>query len=105
MGAYPTDIWDEVWSRFGRPVYRHWDSMAVTIPAYMEALKQAKSPVLDPKFFEVREDKAIGKPIRTVKPIIAFPEGVVQPGYNIGTRPNGVDKPRWPQDLMTEIIA
>jgi hypothetical protein len=81
------------------------DSMAVTIPAYMEALKKAKSPVLSPEFFEDRDDKAIGKTIRTVKPIIAFPEGVVKLGYNIGTRPNGVDKPRWPEDLMTEIIA
>ncbi|KAH6906120.1 CAIB/BAIF family enzyme [Coprinopsis sp. MPI-PUGE-AT-0042] len=91
VGTYPPDVWDEVWSRFGRPVYRHWDSMAVTIPAYTEALKKAESPVLNPEFFEDRENKAIGKPIRT--------------GYNIGTRPNGVDKPHWPKDLMTEIIA
>ena len=60
--------------------------------------------IFNPDFFEIRENKAIGVPIRTVKPILGFPEGIVELGYNVGSRGNGVDEARWPEDLLTEII-
>lgn len=78
--------------------------MAVTIPHYMAALEKANSPIFNPEFFENRENKAIGAKVRTVKPILVFPEGTVKLGYNVGSRPNGVDKPRWPEDLLVEIV-
>ena len=60
--------------------------------------------IFNPNFFELRENKAIGVPIWTVKSILAFPEGIVELGYNVGSRGNGVDEARWPEDLLTEII-
>jgi len=42
--------------------------------------------------------------VRTVKPILNIKAGKVKLGYNVGTRGNGVDQPRWPEDLMTEIM-
>ncbi|KAG2003689.1 CAIB/BAIF family enzyme [Coprinopsis cinerea AmutBmut pab1-1] len=104
-GTYPKQVWEEVWNRFGRPVYRHWDSMGVTIPQYITALKNANSPILSPDFFEDRPNKAIGAPVRTIKPILNFPDGLVQLKYNVGSRGNGVDKPKWPEDLLTEVVV
>jgi hypothetical protein len=57
------------------------------------------------EFFEDRESKNRGVKIRTVKPVINFPEGEVQLGYNVGTRTNGVDEPRWPEDLSVEVVS
>ncbi|TFK19299.1 CAIB/BAIF family enzyme [Coprinopsis marcescibilis] len=104
-GTYSQEVWERVWDRFDRPVFRHWDSMGVTIPYYLEALRKADSPILNPDFFEDREDKAIGAPVRTVRPILTFPEGRVTLGYNVGSRGNGVDRPRWPKDLLTEVVV
>ena len=42
--------------------------------------------------------------VRAVKPALVFPEGLVKPGFQVGTRPNGRDKPRWPEDLETVVI-
>lgn len=79
--------------------------MGYLIPRYLEMLKETSSEtVLNPKFFEKREAKTIGKKILTVKPIIQFPEGRVELGYTVGTRTNGVDQPRWPSDLYVETV-
>lgn len=79
--------------------------MQVTLPALMGMLKENSPGLFRPEFFEDRENKALGVKIRTVKPILQFPEGLVKTGYNVGTRGNGVDKPEWPEDLLTEILA
>ena len=39
-----------------------------------------------------------------LKPIARFKDGV-RLGYNVGTRTNGVDKPKWPSDLTVEIVT
>ncbi|TFK32685.1 CoA-transferase family III domain-containing protein [Crucibulum laeve] len=102
---YPPHTWDALWAKYDRPVFHHTDNMGVTIPRYMQMLKEHQAPLFNPSFFEVRENKALGVPARTVKPILEFPEGQVKLGYNVGTRPNGKDKPRWPEDLLTEVVA
>jgi hypothetical protein len=72
----------------------------------MQMLKvNAGDVVLHPDFFERRYSGAICKDLLCPKPIIQYPGGKVVLKYNIGTRGNGVDQPRWPEDLMTEIIA
>ena len=69
-------------------------------------LKTNSADVLfNPDFFENRHSGAIGKDVRCIKPIIRYHEGSVQLKYNVGTRGNGVDQPRWPENLMTEIVA
>ena len=67
-------------------------------------MENSGDKLLDPKFFEDRESKALGLKIRTIKPIIQFDQGEVQLEYNVGTRGNGVDAEWWPDDLMTEVI-
>jgi hypothetical protein len=43
--------------------------------------------------------------IKTPRPILRFPQGLVELKYNVGTRGNGVDKPKWPENLMTEVVS
>jgi hypothetical protein len=106
VGTYPKDIWEDVWTRNGRQVFRHYHNMQYTLPHYMKMLATNSGSVLfKPDFFEVRRAGAIGKDVKGVKPIIQYPQGNVKLGYNVGTRGNGVDQPRWPKDLMTEVVA
>jgi len=104
--TYPPKIWDELWGAYDRPVLRHTDNMGITLFLLLKKLTENPlgARIFNPDFFELRENKAIGVPIRTVKPILGFPEGVVELGYNVGSRGNGVDEARWPEDLLTEII-
>jgi len=78
--------------------------MSIMPPKVLGMLAEKKAPIFNPAFFENRENKAIGYPVHTVKPILRFPQGFVKPGYNIGSRGNGVDKAEWPEDLLTEVI-
>ncbi|KAF2728184.1 CoA-transferase family III [Polyplosphaeria fusca] len=106
VGTYPQAVWDDVWSRNGRQVFRHYHNMPYTLPRFVQMLKQNSGPVIfNPAFFEDRHSAAIGTDVRTPKPIINFPEGPVQLKYNVGTRGNGVDQAKWPENLMTEAVA
>lgn len=82
---------------------RSFHNMIYTIPKYMGMIMK-HSNLLDPSFFEDRESKALGVVVRTVKPIIKFENDQVELKYNVGTRGNGKDAPRWPEDLMTEVV-
>jgi hypothetical protein len=104
--VYPKEVWDDVWQRNGQQVFRHYHNMGYTLPRFMQMLKaNAGDVVLRPEFFETRYSGAIGKGVSCPKPVIQYPGGKVELKYNVGTRGNGVDQPRWPEDLMTEIIA
>ncbi|KAI4953633.1 hypothetical protein J4E91_002481 [Alternaria rosae] len=106
VGTYPTDVWEDVWTRNGRQVFRHHHNMQYTLPLFMKMLfKNSGSVLFKPDFFEMRHAGAIGKDIKGVKPIIQYPQGNVKLGYNVGTRGNGVDKPAWPKNLMTEVVG
>jgi hypothetical protein len=106
VGTYPNPVWEDVWARNGKQVFRHYHNMPYTLGRFLAMLKQnAGSVILNPEFFETRHSKAIGEDITTPKPIIQFPEGKVQLKFNVGTRGNGVDQAKWPEDLMTEVIG
>ena len=77
--------------------------MTYLLPRYM-AMIAKNSKLYQPAFFEDRESKALGVPVRTIRPIIHFEDNQVELKYNVGTRGNGKDAPRWPNDLMTEIV-
>lgn len=80
--------------------------MAYTLPRFLQMLqKNSKDVLFKPEFFEIRHSGAIGKDVRVVKPIVQYPHGQVELKYSVGTRGNGVDQPRWPEDLMTEVIS
>ena len=70
------------------------------------SLKEYDSKVLfKPEFFEKRTSKAVGHDFVHVKPVAAWAGESVRLGYNVGTRSNGVDEARWPEDLGVEIVA
>jgi hypothetical protein len=105
-GTYPEAVWQDVWSRNGRKVFRHYHNMGYTLPAYIGMLQASSSKtILRSEFFEKRYANSIGKQIQAVKPIAQFPRGEVELGYNVGTRTNGVDQPRWPKDLSVETVG
>lgn len=105
-GTYPDTIWQDVWARNGRQVFRHFHNMTYTLPRYIQMLQTNSSKtVMKPEFFEDRDSKAVGKKIRTVKPVVQFADGKVELGFNVGTRTNGVDRARWPKDLSVEVVT
>ncbi|KAK0220995.1 CoA-transferase family III domain-containing protein [Armillaria nabsnona] len=103
-GEYPKDVWDTVYAKAGRPVFHARDHMVQLMLPLLSILKETNAPIFKDVYFERRENPGV-VPMRTVKPILTFPEGVVKPGFQVGSRPNGVDKPAWPADLTTPAIA
>jgi hypothetical protein len=102
--TYPDEVWDALWAKHGRRVFRHKDNMSVALLPLFQSLHTNSPELFNPEFFEDRPSKALGVDIRTVKPVLVFPEGNVRPGYNVGTRGNGVDIAVWPVDLLTEVL-
>ncbi|KAF2661961.1 CoA-transferase family III [Lophiostoma macrostomum CBS 122681] len=106
VGTYPEDVWQDVWSRNGRQVFRHYHNMPYLLPRYLKMLQENSKDVLfNPSFFERRHSGALGQDIICPKPVVQFPQGPVELKFNVGTRGNGVDQARWPQDLMTEVVV
>jgi len=60
--------------------------------------------MFNPSFFKEYRSEAAGVTIRKVQPVAQFKNDIVELGYNVGTRGNGVDKPVWPKDLTQEIV-
>ncbi|TKA68496.1 hypothetical protein B0A55_08796 [Friedmanniomyces simplex] len=105
VGEYPSTVWSDLRKRHGSPVFRHYHAMGYTLPAMFALLeKNASETLYRPEFFERRVSKVVGQEFVQVKPIARFADDV-QLGYNVGTRSNGVDQPRWPENLRTEIVA
>ncbi|PPQ67240.1 hypothetical protein CVT24_011559 [Panaeolus cyanescens] len=106
VGTYPEPVWESLWSEYGKLTFKASDSMMfVMIGPVMGLIKERNGGRLfSEEFFEVSENKAIGKAVRKVKPVLRFVDERVRLGYNVGFRGNGTDKARWPEDLMTEII-
>jgi len=102
-GEYPAAVFDDVRRRTGNIVLRYDDNMYQSVPLLFPIVQ--RSPLANPDFFEVRESKAVGARLRTPKPVLAFPGGEVELRFNVGARGNGVDRPVWPTDLLTEVIA
>ncbi|KAF2476074.1 CoA-transferase family III [Lindgomyces ingoldianus] len=106
VGVYPPAIWDDVWTRNGRQVFRHYHNMQYTLPKFLKMLQDNSGHVIfNPAFFEKVRSGAIGKDILRPMPVIQFPEGLVQLRFNVGTRSNGTDLPKWPENLMTEVVS
>ncbi|KIV89029.1 hypothetical protein PV10_08647 [Exophiala mesophila] len=104
VGEYPEEVWQDVWKRNGSEVFRSYHNMPYLIPRYMSYIAK-NSNLLDPKFFEDRESKAIDSIVKTVKPIVQYKNDQVVLKYNVGTRGNGKDAAKWPEDLMTEVVT
>lgn len=106
VGTYPENVWQKLWSDNGRPIFRHYHTMFETIPAHVELLKKNSGDrVFHPRNFQDLQSPQLGVPVRVPKPVLQFPQGPVQIKYNVGTRTNGVDQPRWPEDLTVEVVV
>ncbi|USP79182.1 CoA-transferase family iii [Curvularia clavata] len=83
VGTYPKDVWEDVWTRNGHRVFRHYHNMLALSGPYMNMLMTNSSAVLfKPEFFETRHSGAIGKDIKGVKPIAQYPKDSVELRYN-----------------------
>ena len=109
VGEYPPDVWDKLWAEHDRKVWHNYDSNTESGPATMKRLKEGQGGkrLFKPEFFEDRSAPGIlgEKKFRHVKSVTKWPVGTVEPGFRIGTRGNGVDAPRWPDDLTVEVIV
>lgn len=103
VGAYPDDVWQKLWKKNGQVSFRHWHSMNYTIPRYLDMLKKV-SGLFKPDYFELRKSAILGVTIKTVKPVLKFEGDQIRLGYNVGTRGNGTDAPKWPLDLRVETV-
>lgn len=109
VGEYPRPVFEKVWAEHDRRVWRYYHHNAVTGPETMKKLKENEGGkrLFKPEFFELRDSPGIlgEKKFRAVKPVARWAEDTVQPGFGIGTRGNGVDAARWPDDLSVENVA
>ncbi|KAF4989089.1 hypothetical protein FDECE_14814 [Fusarium decemcellulare] len=104
VGEYDQHVWEAVWEKTGREVFRSYQSMNVTLPKFIAKMER-DGTLLNPQFFEKRVSGALnGLVFRTPKPVLQFPPGSVELGYNVGTRGNGVDQAHWPSDLSVEVV-
>ncbi|KAK8042823.1 hypothetical protein PG994_013306 [Apiospora phragmitis] len=78
-GIYPPPVWADLWQR-------------------------NSSPLLQPEFFTQYHVKSIDRDLRIVAPVLRYPNGEVKPGFDIGTRTNGIDEPVWPDDLGVDVV-
>ncbi|KAE9582358.1 hypothetical protein CGMCC3_g1691 [Colletotrichum fructicola] len=105
-GTYPEDVWAELWQRHGSPVFRHYHAMSYLLPSVMKLLREHDAATLfNPAFFEERHAKFVNTNFSQLKPIAQFATGGVHLGYQVGTRGNGVDCPRWPTSLSVEVVT
>lgn len=58
-----------------------------------------------PDFFEPRHSRILDTTFVVAKPTLQFPKGEITLKYNVGTRGNGTDQPRWPNDLSVEVVT
>lgn len=79
--------------------------MPYLLPRLIGMLRQYDSKVMfKPEFFEKRTSKAVGHDFVHVKPIADWKDQSVKLGYNVGTRSNGVDAAKWPENLGDEVV-
>lgn len=80
--------------------------MPLMIPSAMNSLfKNSATQLFQPGFFEVRYSVAVDRYFKALKPVLRFPGQEVTLGFNVGTRTNGRDAARWPEDLSAEIVV
>jgi len=86
--------------------------MTRMLPKVMGSLfKNSGAKLFKPSYF-TEADAHLGEngepmKMKIVKPVLNFTEGSkgkVELGFNVGTRGNGVDAPRWPEDLMVPVV-
>ncbi|KAJ7481619.1 alpha-methylacyl-CoA racemase [Mycena latifolia] len=110
-GEYPPDVWADIRQLHNNPVFLpHQNLPGISIRCVQLLIKNAPGRIIRPNWLEDRQSDAIGARVRTIKPVAEWDANSdgsrgVQPGFNVGTRGNGVDVARWPEDLLQEVVA
>ncbi|TLS21649.1 uncharacterized protein PpBr36_09591 [Pyricularia pennisetigena] len=103
VGTYPQHVWEDLRRRSGIPQFEHHHSMEHTIPTVFPWL--LRSGILSKsEFYTEYYAKNLAQTVRIVAPVLFYPGGEVEPGYQVGTRTNGVDMAKWPEDLGVEVV-
>jgi hypothetical protein len=77
VGEYPKHVREEVWTRNGNQVFRHYHRMNYTIPRYIEMMRNQKL-LLNLDCFEKRVSEALGGLVfRMPRPVLQFPRNTV----------------------------
>ncbi|KAK3323243.1 CoA-transferase family III domain-containing protein [Cercophora scortea] len=109
VGMYPPEVWDELKrAKDGTPLsLRHYHHMFYALPIVLKMIQEKSAgKLLKPEFFTQYRVKNLGGiSMRHVAPVLEFPNGEVKPGFDVGTRTNGVDQARWPEDLDVEVVV
>lgn len=105
VGTYPHEVWEKVWSRHGRPKFRHYHPMQYLFPEGIKMLKANTPHLFNPEFFEDRDATVMRCKVNCVKPVLKFASGKVHLKFQVGARANGIDYPSWPSDLLTELVT
>lgn len=95
-----------MWTRHGKPTFRHYHAMMYMLPRLIGLLHEHdEETMFKPEFFQQRRSKAVGWDFVQVAPVAQWADEAVKLGFNVGTRGNGHDRPYWPEDLGTEVVA
>lgn len=106
MGEYPKEVFEEVRERNHCPTLHHTDTMGEGMTLLVgDLIKYSTDTVWKPEHFVDNMVKHLGKKVRNVAPVLQFADGTVKPGFQIGARTNGLDKPHWPADLSVEVVS
>ncbi|KAI1394473.1 CoA-transferase family III domain-containing protein [Hypoxylon trugodes] len=104
-GTYDDRTWNELWTRNGSLVFRHYHAMQHMLPIMIETLhKYNENTLFNPAFFENCTADNLGATFVRVKPVAQYND-TVELGYHVGTRGNGTDQPVWPKDLKVQIVS
>ncbi|KAK3688771.1 CoA-transferase family III domain-containing protein [Podospora appendiculata] len=108
-GVYPPEVWDALKrAKDGTALsLRHYHHMFYALPILLKMVQETSaSKLFKPEFFtQYRVKNLGGVSMRIVAPVLQFPNGEVKPGFDVGTRTNGVDQARWPEDLDVEVVV
>ncbi|TLD14458.1 hypothetical protein PspLS_11222 [Pyricularia sp. CBS 133598] len=84
VGGYPQHVWEDLRRRSGVPQFEHHQSMEQTIPIVFPWLLRC-GIITKPDFYTEYYAKNLGKTVRIVAPVLRYPGGEVEPGFQSGT--------------------
>ena len=106
VGVYPVAVWQKLWAQYDSMVFHSEDNMLCILPVFLSALKKHHINLFtNSAYYTIKHNKALKKDFRIVKDCIQWPQDSTNFDYHIGVRSNGMDQPRWPNDLSVQIVT
>ncbi|KAJ5025796.1 hypothetical protein PSV08DRAFT_181106, partial [Bipolaris maydis] len=58
---YPTAVWQNLWARYNKPVFRHSNNTKEIFPTMLLLIQKLNGPIIfNTSFLEIREAKVLG---------------------------------------------